>query len=123
MKLYEVPGQSTAISPFDFANLFNIYPDANLPKQTDYSYSINRTLIFKNILKTVAPAYFWTYTPKRSDSWMLISYNLYGRTDLWWLILKVNEIADPMVEPYEFQSLRILKKDYINNILTSIRAG
>jgi len=120
MKTINIPSLYEYLSIYDFANMFNIYPDNKLADPNMRSFSINKTLIIKNIDKT-PPTYFENYNPKQTDSWLLISFYAYDTTELWWLICKTNRITDPTIEPYEFESLKILKKSYINSILKQIR--
>jgi len=121
-KPYNYPGLKQFVSTFDMANLFNVYHDDSLPNQTDVSYSINKTITFNNLAKTPA-IYFNKYTPRVSDCFTLISYQAWGTCELWWLILKCNGISNPMQEPSEFEELRLLKSQYINSVLTSLRNG
>jgi hypothetical protein len=123
MKVYQFNGLADFVSVFDLANLFNAYPDTKLDDPTQLSYNINRTLMFNNIDKTPL-TYFKKYTPKQSDCWTLISYYVYGTTELWWLICKVNGVKDPTIEPFPtYTELKILNKEYVNNILSQIKQG
>jgi hypothetical protein len=122
MKPFNYPGLKQFVSTFDMCNLFNVYHDDTLPNQTDASYSINKTITFNNLAKTPA-IYFNKYTCRASDCWTLISYQAYGTCELAWLILKVNGIANPFKEPYEFGEIRLLKSQYINSVLTQLRQG
>jgi hypothetical protein len=122
MKPYNYPGLKDYMSVYDLANLFQIYHDTRLPGQTDVSFSINKSIVFNNLNKTPG-IYFNKYTPKFSDCWPLISYYAYGTTELWWLILKVNDITNPMQEPQEFTEIKLLKSAYVNSILQQLRQG
>lgn len=121
-KAFQFPGLNSFVSTFDLANLFNVFQDPTLPQQTDASYNICRTFMIKNLNK-IPPTFYEVYTPRESDCWTLISYNYYGTIELWWLILKMNGIADATKEPYEFESLKLLKANKIKNILSAIRNG
>ena len=48
-----------------------------------------------------------------------LSYNVYGTTYLWWLILVTNNISNPF-DIVPGQEIRILKKAYVKPVLDSI---
>ena len=49
-----------------------------------------------------------------------LSYNLYGTTHLWWLILVVNKIQNPIKDlPIGFD-IKYVKKKYIRTVISSI---
>ena len=119
-KIFQIQGLEDFIGGFDLANIFNVENDKTLNDPYQLTYNINNTLVFKNMAETPA-SYFTTYIPRNLDAWPLISYNEYGTTRLWWLICKVNNIADPTQEPYEFEWLKLLKKQKVNEILNQFR--
>ena len=61
------------------------------------------------------------YTVHDGDSWTYLSNKFYGTIKLWWLICKFNKITNPFLELREGLTLKILKKEYVNNILQAIK--
>lgn len=52
----------------------------------------------------------------------VLSYRVYGSMDLWWLICLANNIDDPtsFIEPGV--EIRIIKPEYVNDIIAGIQA-
>lgn len=48
----------------------------------------------------------------------LLSYRLYGTTELYFLLLLLNNIAS--VKEFDFKKLKIIENDYISELLSSI---
>ena len=49
-----------------------------------------------------------------------LSYNLYGTTHLWWLILVVNKIQNPVKNLPVGYDIKYVKKNYIKTVISSI---
>jgi hypothetical protein len=49
-----------------------------------------------------------------------LSYNAYGTIDLWWLILVINNITNPIKGLPAGKKVRLLKPEYVEQILDSI---
>lgn len=122
MKIFQISRCSDFLSTFDLANLFNVYEDVRLENSLQVSFNINKTMNFTNLDK-LPKTYYTTYIPKQTDTWLLISYYAYGTTELWWLLCKLNGVKDPTIEPYTFNSLKILTTNKINQILSDLRTG
>lgn len=58
-----------------------------------------------------------------NDDWLdTISFRVYQTPNLWWVIAIVNNISNPFEELYPGKILRILKPNYIYNILKEIKS-
>lgn len=58
-----------------------------------------------------------------NDDWLdTISFKVYQTPNLWWVIAIVNNISNPFEELYPGKILRILKPNYIYNILKEIKS-
>ena len=58
-----------------------------------------------------------------NDVWLdTISFRVYQTPNLWWVIAIVNNISNPFEELYPGKILRILKPNYIYNILKEIKS-
>ena len=123
MKQFEI-SELESISPLNFANLFNVYDDPELGS-THKTYSINRTLNFSDLdnKSTDNNALFTPHTVQSGDTWTTLSYKFYQTIELWWLVAKINNIADPTEDPTVGTQIRILKSDIVNQIIQTIREG
>ena len=102
----------------DIANLFNLsYDEAN----NRYTYNLNKSIYIQSF-DTYAASLYTVYEVKDRDTWLLISYNVYGTTELWWLVCKTNQIYSPISEsPNSGDNLKILSDEIVQTILTQIR--
>jgi hypothetical protein len=98
--------------PASYENIFNVYKD----KDGMYFYNLLQTIIIPDF----APNFYQDYTIKPRDTWPLISYKAYGTTILWWVILHVNKITNPLIQPTPGDIIRILNGRYVASITTAI---
>ena len=49
----------------------------------------------------------------------LLSYELYGTSDLWWVICDLNQIVDPMTEANTGAQLRVPRRDRLFSVLST----
>ena len=122
MKTYETEGLSQHIQKTDLANIFHVYEDTNLNESSSMVYNIMRTVAFDE-LSDIPDSFFSYYLIKEHDTWPLISYKLYNTIDLWWLLIKLNNITDPFFEPPANTRVRYVTQDEANNILTTIKTN
>lgn len=99
--------------PSSYENIFNVYRDSN----NMYYYNLLETVLVPEL----PPGYFNTYTIQPKDTWANISYYVYKTTVLWWLILHVNKITNPLSPLNVGQSINILKPEYIPNIISAMK--
>jgi hypothetical protein len=52
--------------------------------------------------------------------WTMISFNAYGNIELWWLIMLTNKAYNPLINPKNGQVLKLIKPEYIPDILNEI---
>jgi len=98
-----------------FENLFNVYFDNTVGA---YFYNILNTVTFNTT--DLSPSIYEMYTVIEGDSYQFISFKEYGTINLWWLVCTFNNIQDPTSLPKPGEYLRILSREHIINILTSI---
>lgn len=84
-----------------------------------YHYLINKTVYIKGA-DNPSPN-FKTYIAKEGDTWTLISYKLYNTIEYWWILCKINQIADPTQTIQNGASIKYLSESIINGLLTSMR--
>jgi hypothetical protein len=101
-----------------YENIFNVYPT----NKGDIEY------YFYNILKKVTinadnidPAVFKYIQVNRRLPWTAISYQEYTTQHLWWLILAINNRNNPIVLPRIGDVLRIIRREYVKDILNQLR--
>ncbi len=95
--------------------------ERNLPLYQDadqrYFYNLLQTLS----LPTKLPLeYYGSYTIRYGDTWPLISYNIYGSTNLYWLVLEANKILDPTLPLIPGTDILFFIKDLASAILTQL---
>lgn len=119
MKAHEINELKNYVSKKDIATMLSVYSDQDISKKNNYIYNIMRTLYIINI-KDIPKSFFKYYKVKRGDTWNLIAYTLFGSVELYWLILKLNEVKDPTFEPQVGTFVRYISKENINQILDSL---
>ena len=98
----------------DFENFLDIYPDSSLPN-TPYRFNLNSTIYFIGLpqgTKTVTHDTFWT----------TLSYQIYGTTRLWWVLMKVNGVGmDTAFSPVRSSSeVKYIPKETLRGIITNL---
>lgn len=88
----------------------------------NYVYNMMRTLYMLD-LDFVESGYFQFYTIKQNETWNSISFNIYGTPKLYWLILKLNDIRDPMFDPVPGTQLRYISEEDALEVIDSIRGN
>lgn len=97
----------------NYENIFNVYLDEN----GYYFYNLLQTVVIPSDLPE---GYYDNYSVVYGDTWPFISYKIYNTPNLWWVILSVNNIANPTEQPKPGQQIQILKSRYVTNILNQI---
>lgn len=101
-----------------YENIFRMYTS---------KYFSNKEFFFYNLLSSVYlptdidPAFYYTITVSRILPWTAISYNEYRTMNLWWLICAVNQITNPVKYPAPGTQLKIIKTQFVRNILDNIK--
>lgn len=109
----EVPGlpklQSTR-----YENIFKIYYNEDgLP-----FYNLNRSIVFPNNLD---PGLFNVFVYDAPLQWPILSYKLYQTIYLWWMIIEVNNIKNPLILPPVGTALRYIKPEFVQYVLGQIK--
>ena len=69
----------------------------------------------------IPTSYFQYYRVMDRDTWPLISFKVYNTVELWWLLMKLNNVLDPMFEPEKDTSIRYVSAGDVNTILQLIQ--
>ena len=100
-----------------YENLFNVFTTT---KDNNYYYYYN-ILNKITIPDTTSNSVYQAYRVNKLLPLTTISYNNYNTIHLWWLIVVVNKIQNPVKLIAPGSILKILKQDYINNVLNKLK--
>jgi hypothetical protein len=119
VKLFEIRELRKWLNSVDMANIFHVNFEKKRLDSNTLTFNINRTIQFKNMDK-VPPSYFEKYEVSRNDTWMLISYNKYNTTRLWWLLCKINGVENPLDDPEPGTEIKIFNTETVNEIVRGL---
>ena len=102
------------INSENYENIFNVYKDEN----GMYFYNLLQSITFPTDLPLNL---FESYNIKYGDTWPFISYKTIDNTNLWWIILVVNNIMNPVILPKAGTTIKIPKPSVVKEILLQIR--
>ena len=103
------------LSDYQYENFFKMY----LTEDSQYFYNLLSFSVY--ILDELDPSSFYEMQMDRSMPWTAISYNEYRTMDLWWLIMVVNKIYNPMEFPQAGTKLKILYPQFVRAVLTKLK--
>lgn len=103
-----------SIDKFRYENIFKVYQTSN---SNHYFYNI---LTKVHIPEDLDPSVYYEILINDRRPWTIISFGEYGTMNLWWLIVLANQIDNPILFPPSGSKLKIIKKEYISQILNSI---
>jgi hypothetical protein len=98
-----------------FSNLFN---------KIEYSGEEARNIFVRyNLVEKLQSNvdFFENYIISDEDRWDSLAYKFYGSYNLWWVIAVFNDIKDPLEEFQTGQTLKIIKPEFLPNLLVAIR--
>lgn len=96
-----------------YENIFNMFTDDNF-----LAYNILRTV---NIPQDIDTDLFYYTQITGQQPWTRISLDHYGTIRLWWLICITNKIMNPVVLPAPGTLIKVIKQEYISDILEQIK--
>lgn len=103
------------LNEYQYENFFRLY----LTEDSQYYYNLLSFNVY--ILDELDPATYYEITVEKSMPWTAISYNEYRNIDLWWLIMVVNRIYNPIEFPEAGTRLKILFPQYVRSVLTKLK--
>ena len=71
----------------------------------------------------IESSYFQYYTVKQNETWNSVSFNIYNTPKLYWLILKLNNIKDPTLDPFPGSRLKYISEQDALEVLSTIRGN
>mgnify|MGYP003341150622 CR=1 FL=1 len=105
--------QLESLSDLRYENIFKMYQTSD----GRYFYNILKKVSFPtNLSENI----FYTITVNERVPWTTISYNAYGTIELWWLIMLVNNLTNPVSVPRG--TIKILKMDYVRPVISEIQS-
>lgn len=103
------------LDEYAFENFLRIY----LTKDNQFYYNLLTTKIsFDGELDAST---YYKITVTKSLPWTTISYNEYRNMSLWWLIMAVNNIKNPIQYPKPGTELKILYPQFVRYVLDQIK--
>ena len=103
----------TKIKSSSIENFMDVLVDKNQMEYINLMSTIN-------IPRDINPVFYATYIPSDKETFQTISYKFYNTITLWWLICIVNRIMNATEGAVAGVPLKIIKKEYVNSILTNI---
>lgn len=102
-----------------YENIFNVYT-ANKDDSKYYYYNILKKISIDT--ENIDPNVFKYIQVNRRLPWTSISYQEYKTQYLWWLILLTNNIVNPVILPEIGDVLRIVRPEYIKEIINQVNS-
>jgi hypothetical protein len=102
------------IDEYSFESFLRMY----LTKDNQFYYNIlGASVFFEGELD---PSTYYKIKITRKMPWTTVSYNEYRNINLWWLILAVNKIVNPVEYPTPGTELKILYPKYVRYVIDKI---
>lgn len=109
----DVPFLSRA-DEYSFQNFLRLY----LNKDGQFFYNILSAQVV--IEGELDPSTYYTITVNKKVPWTTLSYNEYRNMNLWWLIMAVNKIRNPIKFPEPGTQLKILYPNFVRLVIDKI---
>lgn len=101
-----------------YENIFNVYSLENTNGDTYYFYNLTNKVTIPNDLDDSVFDYIKIEAKMPLTD---ISYRVYKTQYLWWLILTVNKIRNPVKFIQSGSILKVIKPEYLNSVFESIK--
>jgi hypothetical protein len=102
------------LNEFSFENFLRIYRSVD----NHYFYNLLSNTVF--IDDKLDPSTYYEIRVQKSVPWTTLSYNEYRTMHLWWLIMEVNKITNPLDYPQPGTVLKILFPQYVKVVIDTI---
>lgn len=100
---------------YQYEKFFKLY----LTEENQYFYNLQSFSVY--FLDELDPSTYYEIQIGKNIPWTTISYNEYQTMNLWWLIVLINKIYNPLQFPNPGTKLKILHPQYVKSILTKIK--
>lgn len=101
------------LSEYRYENIFKVYKTAD----NQYWYNILKKV---NITDGLNDDLFYSIITNQQTPWTNISYRAYQTVELWWLIMLVNKLNNPLIIPSN-STVKILKPEYVQSVISQIK--
>ena len=101
---------------YRYENIFKVY---NTGEKDFYFYNILKTI---NLPDNLDNNFFGFINLKKRIPLTTLSYEIYGTTYLWWLILIVNKIKNTIRDLPSSKKIRYVKNEFIKDVTDSIKS-
>jgi hypothetical protein len=102
------------VDEYSFESFLRMY----LTKDNQFYYNIiGASVFFEGELD---PSTYYKITVTKKMPWTTVSYNEYRNINLWWLILAVNNITNPVEYPVPGTQLKILYPKFVRYVIDKI---
>lgn len=117
-RIFNIKGHSNYCEKSDLANMFDV--DTVIRKNGDAYrfYNMGSTVIIDGAGKQEQPL---TFRVSDGDTWLGISYQLYGNVRYWWILAKLNNCKDATDDPVPGTDIFVLTDGNIKEIVNSLR--
>ena len=101
---------------YRYENIFKVYETG---EKNFYHYNILKKIELPDDLDN---NFFDFIVLQKNTPLTTISYEIYRTTYLWWLILVVNKIDNPVKNMPVGKKIKFIKSEYIKDVLSSIKS-
>lgn len=102
------------INEFSYENFLRIY------RNTDSNYFYNLLSNSVSINNDLETETYYEIRVNKSVPWTTLSYNEYRTMNLWWLIMEINKVKNPLDYPQPGTMLKILYPQYVKLVIDTI---
>lgn len=117
-RIYDMQGYSNYVETSDLANLFDVDVVEDRNGVACKFYNLGRTVIINGADSQSQPL---TYKVCDGDTWLGISYQLYGDVRYWWVLAKLNGCVDATKDPAVGTDIYVLTQDNVVKLTDSLR--
>jgi len=104
--------------PTRYENIFDMYEISESDKSSYIFYNINKTIKFP---KEIDSSAYDIYVIDFPVAYTILAHMIYGDQTLWWVIVKFNNIKNPVKLLKAGSTLKIIKPEYLQGVLDSIK--
>jgi hypothetical protein len=112
MKQNNIP-ELPKLTTENYENIFNVYTT----EEGNYYYNLLQTISFP---PNLPEGFFEYYDIVPGDTWPFISYKIYNTPNIWWLILLMNDISNPIDALVVGTRIKVPKSKVIKIILSEL---
>jgi len=99
---------------YSFENFLRLY----LNDSNQFYFNLLSTSIYFE--GELDPSTYYKVTVSKKVPWTTLSYNEYRNMNLWWLIMAVNNIRNPVEYPTPGTELKILYPEFVRLVIDNI---